>query len=60
VPDDDTYVLDNCALIGYPIPYADAFAAAAAKIYNAILLTGDPEFKALENKGIIKVKWLNS
>jgi predicted nucleic acid-binding protein len=59
VPDDDTYVLDNCALIGYPISYEDAFTAAAAKIYDAILFTGDPEFKSLKNKGIIKVKWLN-
>jgi hypothetical protein len=59
MPDDDTYVLDSYALIGYPISCADAFAAAAAKIYDAILLTGDPEFKALENKGIIKMKWLN-
>lgn len=36
--------------------YADAFAAALAKIKNAELVTGDPEFKALEKE--IKINWL--
>ena len=40
----------------YPISYADAFAAAAAQTYSATLLTGDPEFKALEN--VIQLEWL--
>jgi predicted nucleic acid-binding protein len=43
----------------FPVSYADAFAAATAQIYNATLLTGDPEFKPLETKGIVKVEWLN-
>ena len=38
--------------------YADTFAAALAQINHAVLLTGDPEFKALEEKEIIEVKWL--
>jgi ribonuclease VapC len=37
---------------------ADAFAAALAKEKRAELLTGDPEFRALE--GEIKVRWLNT
>ena len=42
----------------YPISYADAFAAAMAIIYNATLLTGDPEFKKLEKKEAISIQWL--
>lgn len=38
------------------ISYADAFAAALAKIRDAELVTGDSEFKALEKE--IKVSWL--
>jgi len=33
-----------------PLSYADAFAAAAAEGYKAILLTGDPELLALADK----------
>jgi ribonuclease VapC len=36
--------------------YADCFAAALAKLRNAELITGDPEFKAVE--GNIKIGWL--
>ena len=36
--------------------YADCFAAALAKLRNAELVTGDPEFKAVEKE--IKVAWL--
>jgi ribonuclease VapC len=36
--------------------YADAFAAALAKIKNAELVTGDSEFKPLEKE--IKINWL--
>lgn len=38
------------------LAYADAFAAALAKLRNAELVTGDPDFKAVE--GEIKVGWL--
>ena len=40
----------------YKISYADAFAAGLAEIKNAVLLTGDEEFKQL-NK-LIKIKFL--
>jgi len=35
---------------------ADAFAAALARLKKAQLVTGDPEFKAVERQ--IKVMWL--
>jgi len=38
------------------IAYVDALAAATAKINNAILITGDPEFKQL-NDGI-NILWI--
>ena len=41
----------------YRISLADAFAAALANEKRAELLTGDPEFRALE--GEIKLQWLN-
>ena len=40
----------------FKISLADAFAAALAKEKKAELVTGDPEFKALEKE--IKVTWL--
>ncbi len=36
--------------------YADAFAAALAKIKKAVLVTGDKEFKVLEKE--IKINWI--
>ena len=42
----------------YPISYADAFAAAMAVIKSAFLLTGDPEFKALEREENVSIEWL--
>jgi ribonuclease VapC len=42
----------------YPISYADAFAAAMATIFHSSLLTGDPEFKILEDKEAISIEWL--
>jgi predicted nucleic acid-binding protein len=41
---------------GFSISYADAFAAATAQMHHAILLTGDPEFKALVE--LLQVEWL--
>ncbi|MFN2110117.1 MAG: type II toxin-antitoxin system VapC family toxin [Anaerolineae bacterium] len=40
----------------YPLSYADAFAAALAVREKAILLTGDPEFRALEKE--LTIQWL--
>jgi ribonuclease VapC len=40
----------------YRLSFADAFAASAAQLHNAVLLTGDPEFDVL--KTLIAVEWL--
>jgi len=39
------------------LSYADAFAAASAKMWQAKLLTGDPELKALDGSGFT-IEWL--
>jgi predicted nucleic acid-binding protein len=41
---------------GFPISYADAFAAALALELTAPVVTGDPEFKRVES--IVRVLWL--
>lgn len=40
----------------YPISYADAFVAALAIREDAIILTGDPEFKSV--KDLAAIEWL--
>jgi predicted nucleic acid-binding protein len=40
----------------HAISYADAFAAATAVRRGAVLVTGDPEFRALE--GTVTIKWI--
>jgi predicted nucleic acid-binding protein len=43
----------------FPISYADAFAAVAARDCGGIVLTGDPEFRPLAEAGILDVEWLS-
>jgi len=40
----------------YSLSYADAFVVGLAQEFNATVLTGDPEFRLVEN--IISVRWL--
>jgi ribonuclease VapC len=40
----------------YPISYADAFSVALAKRNHGRIMTGDPEFKAVEAE--IDIQWL--
>jgi ribonuclease VapC len=40
----------------YPISLADAFAAALAQSLDATVVTGDPEFKRLED--LVRIEWL--
>ena len=40
----------------YAISYADAFVVAAAQEFNAPVLTGDPEFQAVDK--LIQIQWL--
>jgi ribonuclease VapC len=42
----------------HPLSYADAFSAALSKRKNAVLLTGDPEFKSIEEE--LPIHWLPS
>ncbi len=42
----------------YPISYADAFAVVTARDHHCVLLTGDPEFHAVADDGLIAVEWL--
>ena len=39
-----------------PIAYADAFAAATAIRMNAVIVTGDPEFRRIEH--LVTINWL--
>ena len=40
----------------FPLAYADAFAIALAQELNAVLVTGDPEFKSVESQ--VTIMWL--
>jgi predicted nucleic acid-binding protein len=42
----------------HPIAYADAFCAALARRHKGRILTGDPEFKAVEK--LVAVQWLKA
>jgi len=55
--DEQTTLLAGDIKARFRLAYADAFAAATAIKNQGILLTGDPEFKQLENE-VFKIKWL--
>ena len=40
----------------YPISYADAFAVATAQREEATIITGDPDFKHVQD--LVKIEWL--
>ena len=44
--------------IDCPIAYADCFAAALSRLKNAILVTGDPEFRKIKADCNVRIKWL--
>jgi ribonuclease VapC len=41
-----------------PIAYADCFAAALAQVKNALLVTGDPEFRKVKTECGVPIEWL--
>jgi predicted nucleic acid-binding protein len=43
---------------GSPVAYADCFAGALALSKNALLVTGDPEFKKIKADTAIQIEWL--
>jgi predicted nucleic acid-binding protein len=42
----------------FPISYADAFAVVAARDRGGVVMTGDPEFRAVADAGLVVVDWL--
>lgn len=40
----------------YPISFADCFAVQTARRENAVIMTGDPEFKKVEH--LVKIQWI--
>lgn len=58
--DEDLLLTAATLKANHPISYADSFAAGLAVINKCPLLTGEPEFKSLEDQGIIQVEWLTS
>jgi ribonuclease VapC len=44
----------------YPISFADAFAVAQAIELSCPLLTGDPDFVALEQAGVVRLHWVGA
>ena len=57
---DDELVMSAAALKArHAISYADAFAAATAMRYEAPLVTGDPELRAMaKREGKLKLEWV--
>lgn len=43
---------------GHPSSFADCFAAATAKKNNSVIMTGDPEFKKIED--LVAIEWLDN
>ena len=41
----------------HPISYADCFTVASARKNNAVIITGDPEFKKIGQ--LVEIEWLN-
>jgi predicted nucleic acid-binding protein len=57
LPADEQAVFDAAHIkAAQALSYADAFAVAAAIRENAVTLTGDPEFKAVEKN--VTIEWL--
>ena len=58
-PAPNTLVLEAARLKAvHRLSYADAFAVATSIREGALLVTGDPEMKALEGKGIVRLDWV--
>jgi predicted nucleic acid-binding protein len=58
VPADRSLVFEAAHIKArYPVSYADSFSVALAKRTGARVMTGDPEFKAVERE--VPVRWLS-
>jgi uncharacterized protein len=57
VPNTFADVIDTARLKArYAISYADAFAAATAMRVGAVIVTGDPDFRALDT--VVEIRWI--
>ena len=43
----------------FPIALADAFAVQVAREKDVVLVTGDPEIRAVEKAGEVRVTWIS-
>ncbi len=41
----------------HPLSFADCFAVDTARRHNAVIMTGDPEFKKVEH--LVEIDWIN-
>jgi len=58
VPNDFEHVIEAAKIKAeYPLSFSDCFAVATARRENAIVFTGDPEFKKVEH--LVEIEWLN-
>lgn len=55
IPDDLVYQAAELKAT-YALSYADCFAVASALKHSSILVTGDPEFKAVEH--LVQIEWI--
>jgi len=57
LPVPDTLVYQAAEIkAGYPISYVDCFVIACAQDHNAIIVTGDYEFKNVDH--FVKIEWI--
>jgi ribonuclease VapC len=57
---DDDLVWDAAELKArHPVSFADAFCAALARRKELPVMTGDPDFRHLEKRGVVSVRWLD-
>ena len=59
VSDDQVFAAARLKSI-YKISYADAFGASLAISKSCALVTGDQEFRSLEQAGILRLEWLGA
>jgi len=58
LPAEETHVFGAAHIKArYPLSYADAFAVETARIHHAALVTGDPEFRPVDET-IVPISWL--
>ena len=58
IPNNFEYVIDGARIKAeHPLSFCDCFAVATARRENAIVITGDQEFKKIEH--LVEIDWLS-